>query len=306
MTFAVHTVHLGDESEGNWVNYGYDLDGKVTTASSSDVCTLYSNANPKNQADGLGGIDNSFGENIVPLLGAVAANPSTTADSAFEAGKIGWILSVRGLSADLGQSAIGLTGEFFLGAPFGQAPNSPNSTPSFTLADVWPLDPTTVASPVGPNGLLAVPTVSVSEFPKAYVTNGNFVSGIAQPIELELPIGGVLVRFPVQHAIVTFSHATATQAGEGILAGVIATEDLVQAIQRVAGSISTSLCSTSTFAQIKKSIEQASDILVDGTNRAGVPCNAISIGIGFSADAIHDPQYAGTNAPTSNPCGDGG
>ena len=40
---------------------------------------------------------------------------------------------------------------------------------------------------------------------------------------------------------------------------------------------------------------------------AGTPCDAISIGLGFTADQIGLPmEVAVPGAPTPNPCGDGG
>ena len=91
-----------------------------------------------------------------------------------------------------------------------------------------------------------------------------------------------------------------------MIAGIIATQDLVDAVHLIAGNISASFCSGSTFAQVATSIEQAADILVDGTNRAGVSCSGISVGIGFDADEIDVPRSAGVFPPSPNPCGDGG
>ena len=61
-------------------------------------------------------------------------------------------------------------------------------------------------------------------------------------------------------------NATATQ---GTLSAVLQTTQLVAYLQQIAGSISTSLCSGSAFQSIAQQIEQASDILHDGTNQAG-------------------------------------
>ncbi|HEY2517904.1 MAG TPA: hypothetical protein VGI39_43840, partial [Polyangiaceae bacterium] len=62
VNFAIRHVHLGDEATAPWQQFGYNLDGKVTTAQSTDVCTQVTNSNRKNQTDGPNGIDNSFGE----------------------------------------------------------------------------------------------------------------------------------------------------------------------------------------------------------------------------------------------------
>ncbi len=62
-------VNLGDWPTANaWKQIGFNLDGKVTTATSMDVCQLVQGANAAEQDDGQDGIDNSFGENICPIL----------------------------------------------------------------------------------------------------------------------------------------------------------------------------------------------------------------------------------------------
>ena len=304
--FAVHHVHLGDEldSFGNpdWSSYGYDIDGKVTTASSSDVCTLATNANKKNQTDGPGGLDNSFGENIVPLLNAVLANPSASMNTAIANGSYTWIFYASGLSSDPAQTSEGLVGEFFWGAPFAPA----GSFPTFTKADNWPLERSLVTSAINANGTLQGSPSSTFAFPKAYVVQGELVSGYPSSVELFIGISGQLLKLNVQHAVITFEHTSATTASRGIISGVIPTQDLVNAMQLIAGGISTSFCSGSTFAQVATSIEQAADIMVDGTNKAGAPCNGISIGVGFDANEIGLPLTTGSFPAASNPCADGG
>src|SRR6184192_3099548 len=67
-TFAVDHLFFGDRSSdgglsySGWKRLGYDLDGKQTSKSSTDVCAA---AIRTNQVDGQGGIDNAFGGTIV-------------------------------------------------------------------------------------------------------------------------------------------------------------------------------------------------------------------------------------------------
>ena len=51
-----------------------------------------------------------------------------------------------------------------------------------------------------------------------------------------------------------------------------------------------SLACGSAWSAISQQILQAQDILVDGTNTAGQPCNAISIGLGFDGVQIGPVQ----------------
>jgi hypothetical protein len=69
VSLAMTRVNFGDTSTpGAWKQIGFNLDGKVTTAISTDVCQLVPGAVPAEQDDGQDGIDNSFGENICPIL----------------------------------------------------------------------------------------------------------------------------------------------------------------------------------------------------------------------------------------------
>ena len=104
----------------------------------------------------------------------------------------------------------------------------------------------------------------------------------------------------------TFVHSQPGKATSGIISGVINANDLVSKLQGVAGNISSTLCQQSTFQSIANSILAASDILDDGTNRPGTPCNAISIGLGFEADRIGNPKDIGAPSTGANPCEDGG
>jgi hypothetical protein len=263
------------------------------------------NANLKNQTDGPGGIDNSFGENIVPLLAAVAANPSATADTAIAQGNYTLMFDTTGLATTAGQTATGIAGIVFPGVPFAQGPNAPGSLPTWTKADNWPIDPAYVTSSYSGTTLIP-PVIGRETFVGAYVVNGEFVSGNPTSLTLTLPLAGAILVLPLLHATVTFVNAGSATVSGGIISGVVDAAVLVNNIQAIVGNISPSFCSGSTFAQVAKAIRQAADIMTDGTNMAGTPCNAISVGIGFDADEIGQPQVVGTPAKTTNPCADGG
>jgi hypothetical protein len=69
VSLAMSRVNFGDSPTADaWKQIGFNLDGKVTTATSTDVCALVPGANAAEQDDGQDGIDNSFGENICPIL----------------------------------------------------------------------------------------------------------------------------------------------------------------------------------------------------------------------------------------------
>lgn len=187
-------LYLGDtKTDGTpsptaWKDFGYDLDCKTTTSASTDVCTLAVGAPKSSQTDGTGGIDNSWGENIVPIFQAISG---------------------------AGLSAAASMGSSYL-----------------------------VVDGTGKGGF-------------AFTTNG---------VTMVIPLY-------VTHVV--------NSSGSGTISGVIDTEGFISNLKQVAGAISVSLCSGSTFDSIATQIRQANDIFLDGTNTSGSPCTGISFGIQF-------------------------
>src|SRR5208337_3872196 len=64
---AVSQLYYGDTDRNGtadpnaWQLYGLNIDGKTTTASSTNVCTLVAGSSKQVQVDGPNGVDNSFG-----------------------------------------------------------------------------------------------------------------------------------------------------------------------------------------------------------------------------------------------------
>ncbi len=204
-SFTLTAVDLGDETPDDWMTIGFDLDGKCTSATSTDACTLSPGSAKVVQADGAGGIDNSWGANICPILDTVEGSDAC----------------------------------------------------SSKLAQVY------VATDATGSG-----TMSIS-------------------------FGNAPLQFPIHDA-----HLVQSSGGGGVLAAVAPTTGVVSALHAAAGQISTSLCSGSAFQSIAQQIEQASDILQDGTNLPGQACDAISIGVRFGAAAPFDGNFP----PVTNPC----
>lgn len=129
-------------------------------------------------------------------------------------------------------------------------------------------------------------------------------SGIATGTYVfEVPLSGDTWRIPLRFARVTMTvSADGTTASTGTLSGIVKTEDLVNELTKVAGRISTQLCSGSTLDTIKTTIRQASDILADGTQDASRECDAISFGVGFDAVKVSVTGTSPDPAPTPDPC----
>jgi hypothetical protein len=296
--FAMHVLFLGDTTRTGdasataWETYGRNIDGKVTTAQSTDVCTLVGGAPTTNQVDGVGGIDNSWGENVLPIILTIfGSDVSQQLNMAINSGIYTMMVDVVGLTTDSAQTSADASGQYFLGAVF-------PGMPTWSVADNWPVstlllvDGQTVASG------------SKVKFASGGIDAGAWSSGTPVDIPLFLPTSnGSLIQLVVHDAVITFLHSSPSQATSGTISGVFDTNEFLSAMQIFFGTVTGSFCSGSAWTAIATQLSQASDILSDGTNVAGQTCNGISVGIGFNADEIGPVQEtADAAALATNPC----
>jgi len=286
-TFAIQTLLLGEydrttkaPSTTAWKSYGYNLDGKVTTKDSTDVCTA---AVKTNQIDGNNGIDNAFGSVILPIIQTAASlqTPSDTISQAIDSGSFTIQLQIVGLDDTPTQTATGLTGGLYASGKYDGA-----GSPAFDSTTDWPVSGLLLNNPSDIN------SGSKISFSDGYIVKGTFVSGDLAAggiqVKISLVFQGVPLTLTVNHAVITFDHTTANDAANGTIAGVIDTAELISGLKSVAGRISQSLCG-SAFDGIAQQITQASDIKKDGSNAPGGSCDGISVGLGFSGKKVANP-----------------
>jgi hypothetical protein len=314
--YAISKLYLGNytrtgqhDTMTGWQNFGYNLDGLVTTRTSTDVCTLAAGAGHDVQVDGPEGIDNSFGENILPIVTSFN-DVDMTVNTTIAAGHFTVMAYVTGLDdSNPMQTATGLSGVLLPGADY--AGLNEGGAPAFNMTTNWPAAPNTLAcASAGCTGQDPVANATV-KFPMAYVTNGTFVNGSPSDVQLSLGIGGQMLNVTAHAAIMTFQVTAPGTVKNGTIAGVIKTDELLTAVQGIAGHISHSLCDMSAFNSIATAIKAAADIILnaDGSiaNMPGQACSGISIGIGFDATEIAAPTViAPPAAPSPDPCADAG
>jgi hypothetical protein len=322
--YAVKTLYLGDTdrtgvtNSAAWKAYGYNLDNLVTTKTSTDVCTLAAGASKDTQADGNGGIDNSFGENILPIVITTAGSGAAAEiNTAISEGHFTIMTYVTGFDDSAGNttSATGLTGVLLAGGNY--ADLNDGGAPAWNTTTHWPILPTlingcndTTGCPAGTDPIKN----ATIQFASAYQAGGTFVNGSPAQLSLTLSIGGQSLTISVHGALITFEPNSPGSITDGTIAGTLITTELVSSLQSVAGNISTSLCSGSAFNSIAQQIEQASDIIIDPasgavSNTSGQMCNGISIGLGFEGTEIAAPASSDIEAPPApapNPCDDAG
>ena len=294
--FVARKLYLGDSDRSGvqgstaWEAYGANVDGLVTTADSTGVCALSVGATKSTQADGNDGIDNSFGANIVPIILAVAGSDfATKLNAGIEQGGSTFMLDFTGLTDDPAQTLSPLSAQLFGGAHFG--------TPSWTTTDRWSVYKSTLIG-----GSLA--TGAKTKFATAAISSGTWASGSGGDLPLSVSLGTATLALVIHHAVISFAHSSANQATLGNVSGVLTTSEFIAAFRSVAGTLSTQLCTGSSFDDIAAQFQAASDIMHDGTNTAAAACDAISIGIGFDATETAPPDTAIDLPVSPDPCSD--
>ncbi|HEY8089065.1 MAG TPA: hypothetical protein VIF09_14500, partial [Polyangiaceae bacterium] len=181
----------------------------------------------------------------------------------------------------------------FSGASFG-------GPPTWTVADNWPVYPDWLVDGSLANG-------SRIAFPSATIDAGTWASGAPTDLPFQFGYSGIGLALVIHVGTVSFVHATPGTAAGGNVGGVLNTQEFVATLSNAAGWISSSLCASSALDSIVQQIEQAQDILLDGTNVAGQPCDAISIGIGFDGVQIGPvSQVTFPEQPLPNICPEAG
>lgn len=290
--FGVSKLYIGDtDASGKpdpgaaWKGFGFNLDGIVTVSDFSNHCQPVGNTPPKEIfTDGNDGIDNSFGQNILPIILGFASDAGQQLNEGIADGSFTLIIQMDGLGGDPEYNPI--PSQLLVGRD--------------GSAGTWMLVPEVLSS--------EDPVVSKITFPNAYLIENTWVSGPDKAnINIELSVGGFSLALPISNAIVAATLDSAHKTGKnGIIAGVLDTELLISELKKIAGGISEELCTGSTFESIANQLRAASDIMADGTQNPGATCNGISIGLGFDLTEVQVGGIAEPSGPAEDPCAAGG
>jgi hypothetical protein len=288
MAFVVDRIYLGEtdrtgvKNKDAWKEYGRDIDGLVSVVTSStspdlaSVCKRKAGAAATVHNDGNGGIDNTWGKELLKLFDAFNGTPSQAMTGEIAKGGRTPMITLVGNSGS------------FVYAEAGEGPPTWAPTEERAVAADWM-------------------TGGVGGSPKAtFVNGGVMTNGVydSGPIAGDVLVGIYGQIFvPIRAARITMKIASdESNVTEGTISGVVETETMVNAFAAEMKRISTELCSGSTVEGIKESIRQASDIMQDGTQNPSVECNAISIAIGFDAKRVVVGAVAPAVEPPSDPC----
>lgn len=292
---AIHELWLGDTTPDGepsmdaWRGYGFDLDGKPSTAQSTDLCQPLKDASAKSvYPDGDDGIDNNFGHHIVPILLGLSPTLSADASTSIDQGKAPTTLFRLGL----------------LGTPHGTAEALPcdrdwqSPPPAWDGSDAWRArtDGLEGADP-------ASPRAHFTESEVVRTSSGTLVwrARGADGLRLLVATAGFVLPIPLRAVRVTaVLSEDLTHMTEGRLGGVIDLELFVHELSMLGADVLENGCpSPTSFLPLATPIYQAADILANGSQDPALPCDGISIGLGFEAEAA---GIEGTVEIPPDPC----
>jgi len=294
--FAMNQMFLGDTDPNGtpnptngWKQYGFDIDGRISTKASTDLCKPSTGGNVAAvYPDGNAGIDNSFGKNILPIVLGLASDLTAVNNENIAMGRHTYLLSLENADQDLctSQSAM------FLGGNLGKVP-------LFDGSDLWPIDSSSLVDAMNPASAKCM-------FPTTRLEGGIVHAGPPSQFDLLLTISGFDIVFPIRQARIAFKLDPGFPTiSSGQIGGIIRTEDLVQEIAQVAAAFDVSFCdpASPTLVSILNQIRQASDIMQDGTQDPTKECDGITIGLGFTMKATQFGAVIPSPPPPPDPCG---
>ena len=298
VALAMDEIYLGDTdwqslpSANAWELFGKDLDGLTTTSTdTTGHCVANAGASPATVfPDGPVGLDNSFGRNVMPLLATVIPNLSQQTNAVIDGGQYTLLMLIEPI---LSPNMTGVYANLYGGAPLPAAP-------LWNGTDCWPVLREDLTDP---NNI----TTAVMQFTDSTVTNDLWESGPGAgatiTLTLRLNLGSIVLPLTLREARLELQLSSGYTAGtDGIITGVIDTEELVELLRDALGSTDPSLCQGSTFDALALQVRQTSDIMVDGTQDPTATCNAISVGLGFTMSEVRLGQIAPAAVQPVDPC----
>lgn len=288
VVLTVEKFYMGDENfedqpdpTDGWRLFGHELDGLVTVDDFTAHCLPAGGGITAKLIDGDGGIDNSFGHNMLPVLNGLSPDFTVQLNDTILNGEATLMFKLDELGPGADQDPV-VTKLY--------------DVTSVKQATCWPVvreqleDPTDIES---------TPTV----FLDASVAGHTWTSGTPITVTLTLNFIGYPMKLTIKHARLSMElDPTHKGATLGQIGGVLDTEEFIDAYKQVVGTLSEDFCDGATFEPIANQIRQASDIMTDGTQDPQSTCNGISIGIGFILSQARIGGIAPAGEPVDLPC----
>lgn len=307
-TFALYNFSL-DQTGTRWRRLGLDLDGFDTASVEGDAECLAANGSP--QLDGDNGIDNSFGQHVLPAL--VNLISCMEDDIALNQGRgLGTLLlTVRSWNGDRDDAQIevsvmsavdGTSRDDLTGVRWGgidgaslqdsQGQNTDAPAPAWDGEDFFFVDPTSLT-----DGDLSRPRIRVED---AYISKGRIVMPIEAGTPLMFLTGPGNLALAVDGFLLADLSEDGQTLGKGLLAGRTSADDFVASLNPL-GICEESL-QQSLVSLVRDNLDLRSDKAVsDGDDETS--CSATGLSFTFQGMRARVAQAVAPVAlPIPNPC----
>lgn len=269
-------------------NVGFDLDNACTCYPDKDTCRV---ASPEPHCDGEHGRDNA----LATLSQSVALPPELDVEAWINGqltkGKTGLLLKLAGYNGQPNDRLVQVS--FYPSTGIEQTVDGGADPPTWTKADRWKVDPTRLWDT----------TNKISSFvsPKAYVVDGKLVANFAATF----PLGGLEVTIDSGAFVAELHTDDPPSLEHGVIVGRWDLNLAVKALgqMRVGDKHA---CELDFFAGLASKVCAVADLRLLPTEdgKDDLPCNALSVGIGFAAT---EGSLGGLEKiPPPSPCPDAG
>lgn len=300
--FAVKKLYLGTSDRSGkvsskaWEQFGFDLDGRFTTSDDSknnrNVCKRVEGAPNSINTDGAKGVDNNFGSQVMSVIKSLKSDAEDQVNGTLTDGSFTLLMKIDNFTeADNAKAP----GQLYVATYYGGKDSG--KKPTFTAADTeWQI----LDASLGADGKPKL------QFPDAYISNGQWVSGDfgKGTIELAIALSGAEIKLPIDSGIITFNVKDGTG---GNIAGAMNNKKLQDSLTPIAKKFG--ICpGNATYDQVVNTLTQGAD-LVSGAPSLQDPaqtCNAISIALGFDLAPTGDHTaakiYKSETTPGTDEC----
>jgi len=303
LTFGLRDSLLNQGS--GWTNIGFDLDG-ITTNAATGFASECTPPDGDPQRDGMDGIDNAFGSDLFPLVGAFIPNLEETARAGQEEGSGAPVIRVTGWNGTPNDSRVVAslsTGVSATSADgIGEAPpaiqpirsgmilledGTPAPLPIWDGQDwVWLREDSFVANDINQPRSLD---------DNAYVADGRLVFRLRSGTELTFASESVGVQIRLGDAIVV-GELTRTGMTNIIVTGRWSVADLLSTAQSVG------LCpGTVEYRLLESRLGGIADVRDSRPEpgETGLVCNALSAAVSFRGSLLRVGGFATARAVTN-------
>lgn len=247
-------------------NRGFDLDQTCTCFPGRDTCRV---AAAQPHCDGENGRDNALAELSQSITLPANLDPERHIKSELALGHAGLLIRVAGYNGQPDDRSVKVS---FYPSNGTETSRDGGGPPTFTKSDRWTVDPGYL---FGDPSLRLAALVST----KAYVVHGVLVALFA----FKFPLAGLDVDLTSGAFVATLAE-NPPRLEHGLIVGRWALDKAVHALGQleVDGSAA---CTLPFFPGVAPRVCQIADLrLVPSEDGRDLPCNAISVGIGFAAN----------------------